>query len=333
MKSIIECPYCEGNAHLSKETGLLSFRKESFQVVKHFYKCDKCQEEFTTTESDELTYNQLINQYRAKYHIPSAEEIKKIRAQYGLSAARMSQLLGLGINTYGNYEKDDIPVEANAILIKQASNPNNFADMIADKVESNDAIWRKIGEAKARQTATNRLLQPINHINQANEFTGFKKTDWGKIENIIIILVRECNPNYNDKLKLNKQLFYTDYFHFKSHGTSITGLSYRAIPFGPVPTCYDNIFGNLVNESILIPDWKETNNRSASEFFKTDREPNWSVFTETEKEAINTVIQKFRNTHTWDLVDLSHKEKAWIELEKQRAVIDYQKYAFDLMGL
>ena len=333
MNILIQCPYCDGNAHLEKETGTLQFRKETFQVVKHFYKCDKCQEEFTTTESDQLTYNQLVNQYRAKYHIPSADEIKKIREQYGLSAARMSQLLGLGINTYGNYEKDDIPVEANAILIKQAANPHNFADIIADKVELNDTIWIKIKEAIARMTSTNRLLQPINHIAQANEFTGFKKTDWVKIENALIILVSESNPNYNDKLKLNKQLFYTDYFHFKSHGTSVTGLSYRAIPYGPVPTCYDNIFGNLVNESILLPDWKETNGGSASELFKTERKPDWSVFTESEKEAIWAVIEKFKNIHTWDLVYLSHKEKAWIELEKQRAVIDYQKYAFDLIGL
>ena len=333
MNALIECPYCDGNAHLKRETGTLQFRKEPFQIVKHFYKCDKCLEEFTTTESDQLTYNQLVNQYRAKYHIPSAEEIKKIREQYGLSAKRMSELLGLGSNTYGLYEKDDIPVEANAILIKQAANPDNFADMIAEKVDINDSIWSKIKEAKARKSAVNKLIQPINHINQANELTGFKKTDWVKIENTIIILITESHPNYNDKLKLNKQLFYTDYYHFKMFGTSVTGLSYRAIPYGPVPTFYDNIFGTLINESVIIADWKEGYNGSASELLKTERKPDWSVFSESEKIAIRTVIEKFKNIHTWDLVNLSHKEKAWIELEKQRAIIDYQKYAFELIAL
>ena len=333
MNALIECPYCDGNAHLKREAGTLQFRKETFQVIKHFYKCDKCQEEFTTTESDQLTYNQLVNQYRAKYHIPSAEEIKNIREQYGLSAAAMSQLLGLGINTYGGYEKDDIPIEANAILIKQAANPHNLAEMIGDKVDINDSVWSKINEANARHSATNTLLQPINHINQANEFTGFKKTNWVKIKNVFILLVSKCNPNYNDKLKLNKLLYYMDSLHFKSYGTSVTGITYRAIPHGPVPTCYDNIFSNLTNQSILISDWKEVKNRGAIELFTTNSEPNMSVFSESEKEVLNTVIQKFKNTYTWDLVDLSHKEKAWIELEKHRAIIDYQKYAFELIAL
>ena len=333
MKSVIECPYCDGNAHLKKEGGALMFRKEPFQVIKHFYKCDKCKEEFTTTEVDQLTYNQMVNQYRAKYHIPSSEEIKKIREQYGLSAARMSQLLGLGINTYGNYEKDDIPLEASAMLIKQAAMPSNFADMISDKVELNDSIWSKINEAKSRFSSISKLLQPINHINQANELTGFKKTDWFKIENTVVAFVNQCQPKYNDKLKLNKLIFYADFGHYKSYGTSITGLSYRAIPHGPVPTCYDNIFGSLTNQNILLSDWKEANNGGAFELFTTTMKPNWTVFTESEKEIIENVIEKFKNTQTWDLVELSHTEKAWIELEKQRAIIDYQKYAFDLLAL
>jgi putative zinc finger/helix-turn-helix YgiT family protein len=333
MKSIIECPYCDGNAYLTKQIGELKFRKEAFQVVKHFYTCDRCMEEFTTTEADQLTYNQLVNQYRAKYHIPSAEEIKAIREQYGISARKMSELLGMGVNNYGNYENGEIPTEAYANYIHLAANPTNFSEIVKDKVDINDPILSKIKEAKARKSAVNKLIQPINHINQANEFTGFRKTDWVKIENAIIILITESNPNYNDKLKLNKQLFYTDYYHFKTYGTSVTGLSYRAIPYGPVPTCYDNIFGNLINESILVADWKEGTNGSASELLKTDIKPDWSVFSDSEKIAIRTVIEKFKNIHTWDLVNLSHKEKAWIEFEKQRGVIDYQKYAFDLIAL
>lgn len=333
MNILIQCPYCDGNAHLEKETGTLQFRKETFQVVKHFYKCDKCQEEFTTTESDQLTYNQLVNQYRAKYQIPTPEEIKEIREQYGLSARRMSELLGMGINNYGNYENGEIPTEAYAHYIHLAANPTNFSEIIKDKVSLNDSIFERLKQATARKTSIVKSIQPINHIDGANSFTGFKRTNWVKIENTLILLVSECNPNFNDKLKLNKLMFYADFYHYKSFGTSITGISYRAIPNGPVPTCYDNIFGNLTNQSILSSDWKEAKNGGAIELFTIETKPDLSVFSESEKEAILMVIEKFKNMHTWDLVYLSHKEKAWIELEKQRAVIDYQKYAFDLIGL
>jgi len=33
---------------------------------------------------------------------------------------------------------------------------------------------------------------------------------------------------------------------------------------------------------------------------------------------------------TWDIVDLSHKEKAWKELESTKQLIGYQNYAFEL---
>ena len=47
MKQVIECPYYDGQAeNETKENKELSFRKEAFKVAAHFYKCNKCFEEF-----------------------------------------------------------------------------------------------------------------------------------------------------------------------------------------------------------------------------------------------------------------------------------------------
>jgi len=41
----------------------------------------------------------------------------------------------------------------------------------------------------------------------------------------------------------NEQLFVADFTHYyKNYGATITGLSYRAIKYGPVPANYDNIY-------------------------------------------------------------------------------------------
>ncbi|MBK7883908.1 MAG: hypothetical protein IPJ81_08950 [Chitinophagaceae bacterium] len=95
MKKVIECPYCDGYANLEKQTKELSYRKELFKVIEHFYKCNKCNEEFTTTETDTVTLLQAYNQYREKYSIPFAEEIISLREKYELSAIKMSEVLGL----------------------------------------------------------------------------------------------------------------------------------------------------------------------------------------------------------------------------------------------
>jgi len=49
---------------LIKESRILTFRKEEFEVVYHHYKCEDSGEFFTTTELDEINLNQLHNQYQ-----------------------------------------------------------------------------------------------------------------------------------------------------------------------------------------------------------------------------------------------------------------------------
>jgi len=39
------------------------------------------------------------------------------------------------------------------------------------------------------------------------------------------------------------------------------------------------------------------------------------------------------NISTWEIVDLSHKEKAWKELEDKKKLIGYQDYAFELLAM
>jgi len=55
------------------------FRKEIYSVHVYYYVCEDTGEKFTTTEQDELLFNDLYSQYRVKYGIPFPEEIKEIR--------------------------------------------------------------------------------------------------------------------------------------------------------------------------------------------------------------------------------------------------------------
>ncbi len=64
---------------------------------------------WTTTEMDEANIFQVYNQYRVKHGIPFPDEISGIREHYGLSAAKMAQILGFGINQYRMYEDGEVP--------------------------------------------------------------------------------------------------------------------------------------------------------------------------------------------------------------------------------
>lgn len=62
MKQRIECPWCDGQAVLQKEARELTYRSEVVKIEAHYYQCDKCGEEFTTTEADTLSLEQAYNQ-------------------------------------------------------------------------------------------------------------------------------------------------------------------------------------------------------------------------------------------------------------------------------
>ena len=166
-----------------------------------------------------------------------------------------------------------------------------------------------------------------------SSLTGYKRVNKDKIANILIYYITKCNGEFNDRLKLNKLLFYTDFVSYKLSGNSITGLSYRAIDYGPVPSCYENIYNYFENENIINSKWIRDGNGAAKETFITNLEFDENIFTEKEKQVIEMIAEKFNNIPTWDLVDLSHAEQGWIDLHIKRELINYQEYAFDLKAI
>src|SRR5690606_15137392 len=115
---------------LTKEKRSMVFRKETFEIVFHYYKCEDSGEQFTTTSLDEVNMNQVYNRYRDKFNIPFPDEIKKIRESYAIPAVKMSAILGFGANSYRQYEAGEMPSISNARLIQMVSDPKKFKDMV-----------------------------------------------------------------------------------------------------------------------------------------------------------------------------------------------------------
>lgn len=338
MKKIIECPYCDGMARLEKIDKVLAYKKEDFNIVEHFYKCQKCSEEFTTTETDTNSILQAHNQYRERHHILFPEEIVAIREQYDISASKMSEVLGLGINGYGNYEKGEIPSLAISNLIELAMNPIMFKEIL----EKSKGIFSNNGYEKISKKVEYLILQKnnskpfytkLNLYCVSNSLTGYKRTNKEKIGNLLVSFIRECKDEFNDRLKLNKLLFYTDFLSYKMLGLSMTGLTYRAIDYGPVPTCYDNIYNYFENEGLISSKWIKSNDNTAKETFVTESIFDENLFSDIEKKVLEIIINKFTDIPSWDLVEISHKEKAWIDLHSERKLINYQQYAFSIQAV
>jgi uncharacterized phage-associated protein len=133
------------------------------------------------------------------------------------------------------------------------------------------------------------------------------------------------------KTKLNKLLFYADFIMHKQSGFSMSGVQYRAIPMGPVPNNFNSIFEYLANKDELDIHYTNFADGGTGEQFKPNQNKrfNKELFTEDELHILDLVAERFKNTSTNEIIEISHKEKAWIENNTERNLIDYN-YSFEL---
>ncbi|WP_422353856.1 type II toxin-antitoxin system antitoxin SocA domain-containing protein [Roseivirga pacifica] len=314
----------------------IAFRKEKFNIHFQFYLCEDSGETFTTTQLDEFNMLMVEHAYRTKHHIPQRDEISKTREQYELSAVRMGEILGFGQNTYGLYEKGDLPSLANANLIKLASDPKKFKTLVEDwdpkSIKSKEELIKKIDRLINKQK-----LQLINFDDylmgedEANEFTGFKKPDLERLTEMIVFFAHYM-PSF--KTKMNKLLFYADFGMFKNSGQSISGAMYKAIPYGPVPNQFETLYERLSTEDVIDNFYEDLENGGQSEFLKgrKDRPFNKALFSDDELMMLSLVCRKFERTNASQIVEISHDEEAWIKNVQERSYIDY-RYALKLKAI
>lgn len=119
-------PLTGGKVILHKEPDTLTFRNEEFAYTSYEYECVDTGQRFTDTELDWKNMNQIYSQYRAKHGIPSPKELTETREFYGLSAAKMSEILGLGTNQYRLYEEGQMPSEAIGKMLRSIQTPAVF---------------------------------------------------------------------------------------------------------------------------------------------------------------------------------------------------------------
>lgn len=320
---------------LSHESRILNFRKENFELNSLFYLCEDTGDQFTSTELDEVNLLQVYNQYRDKYNIPFPDEIKQIRIKYGLSAKKMSEILGFGVNGYRNYESGEMPSISNGRIIQLMNDPEKFLSLLAISDALNENKKKELIDflegmiINEKKNIFNSNVESYLMKNGLPDiYTGYVKPNLFKLTEMIVFFAERVSPF---KTKLNKLLFYSDFLAFRSTCFSISGLKYRAIQLGPVPYNFQSIFEYLSNSNYvdsIILDFGD--GRIGEKFTSNERRVfNSELFSDVELSVLESVAKRFENTSTGDIIEASHKEKAWIENKENRDLISYN-YAFEL---
>ena len=305
----------------------LEYRKEKFDVVFHYYQCEDTCEQFEDERFSQLNYNQVVNLYRVRHHIPFPEKIKAIRDKYELSAAKMSDILGMGANSWRNYESGEVPSKAHANLIQMISLPSNFVMQLKQFSDLEDKekskILKRIEKMDDDCIDFNDPLRRFESHPEIN--TGFKAFDREKLFQLVQFFAERMKPF---KTKLNKLLFYADFAHFRETGQSITGLKYTAIQYGPVPNNYDILFGSLSAMDFINIEYDMTKYGEVERILPNPTHQfDPSKLSTSEMETVQLVANRFKSISASKIAEISHQEPAWKDNIEGKNIIPFH-YAF-----
>lgn len=339
----IDSPFTDGYATLQWEADTQAFRKEEYNYLYHYYACDETHERFVTPELANLNTTQIYNQYRAKHHILFPSQIKAMREQYELTAARMSLILDLGPNQYRYYEDGEMPSASNANLLRLASDPATFRRLVdahRDDLRSTEypKIISRLEQLCQSPTAYRKiaglLLAPAP-VEEPDEYTGFALPDFVKFAEMVLFFfgpLRQLGT-----VKLWKLMFYADFWHYRLTGKGMSGFNYQALPHGPVPRHYEMHIGTMVEEQLLKRVVDSTRVRTDGNgpviWYAPARSAQTDVFSPSEMAVLQEVLQKLGYKKRTEVEDLSHEEKAWLDNETGFKSISYQTYAYGLKAL
>ncbi len=306
-----------------------NFRGEQYKYEHILWLCEDSGEQFTDDESDTAGFIQITNQYRAKYGIPYTDEIIAARQRYGISAAKMSLILGIGINQYRLYEQGEVPNVSNGRMIRSIMNPKVMLEMVeSSKNELSVPEYEKI-ISKVKTIISNRVSYKMEQYEARRIFSTLRGADNGyaqlslnRLKNIMLYVLNRCKDVWCTKM--NKLLFYIDFVSYRERGMAMTGLSYRAIDFGPVPERWERVYSEFqeVRQELC----------QAGDFVGSvliaSNEPDITMFTEAELNVLDTICNNLGSKTSRELSQLSHEEKAWIDHYENHEIIPFNEAFF-----
>lgn len=122
------------------------------------------------------------------------------------------------------------------------------------------------------------------------------------------------NTNNVGRTKLFKLLYFWDFYYFEKHGKSITGMTYFAYPFGPVPkNLYESISRDelpdyLKSQIIILEDNRYDEDDGFKRFTVKLKNKNIDLeyITPYEKESLDKVVEIFKYATAKEMTEASH---------------------------
>jgi hypothetical protein len=125
--------------------------------------------------------------------------------------------------------------------------------------------------------------------------------------------------NKADKLQIVKLIYLADKYHLLLYGRTITGDQYFAVKHGPMGSMVDDVLNfneDILGENDLAFANKLIERKNLNTYLPKNVENEFEMLSESDKKALDFIIQKFGKEDMWKLKDYTHKYPEWKRYEK-----------------
>lgn len=330
---MVNSPYSGKPMRVVYEPDTWEMRGEKYPYVHIAFRDDENGEQFTTTESDIVCFEQVANQYREKHGIPYTDEIVALREKYGVSATKMALILGFGTNQYRLYEMGEVPSESNGKMIRGAMNPKVFLDLVnSSRNQLTEKEFARISAKVADVISSSRARRDEQweaarlYRYGRGRMNGFAPQSTDRLRNLLLYVLGRMGETF--QTKMNKVLFYIDFLSYRERGMAISGLAYQAIEFGPVPLFWNRVYSAFddVEQQARLVQGQECLSLLAG------GEADMKGFSGEEIAIIDEVCVKMKDMTSRAASRMSHSEPAWSKHVGNPDTIPFSE-AFSLVGI
>ena len=275
MEEKLFCETCRNfkNIKIVKKEMIGLLKGKEYKYIGKEAICSDCGSPLYSKEVNDFNLNALYDSYRKENNIISLDKIKELPEKYNIGKRPLSVLLGWGDLTYTRYLEGYIPSKQYSDTLERIyDDPLYFEEIL----EENKGLIKDISYKKSKEA----IKKIINTK---------KKNKINLVADYILYKCEDVTP-----LALQKLLYYVQGFYFAFNKKFIFENDCQAWQHGPV---YYEIYKQY-------KDYCFNTIRKVEQIDET-------VFSDSEKIIINSVIKNFGCYSGKTLERFTHLEKPW----------------------
>ncbi|WP_407270772.1 type II TA system antitoxin MqsA family protein [Radiobacillus sp. PE A8.2] len=324
MSKVLWCEVCqkEVQPRIILKDEMYKYKGETIEVNAKVATCPICGTELPDDELDGAIMEEVQRIYMDRMDL-TFEDIRNIRAEYGLSMELFAKILGWGKATVVRYEGGKVPSSSHISILKRLKEKpeelENYYHLNRDKFSEKEQVkiekaFKNMDSEVIERTLIDVLKRHYNNHEQTID-AGFNSFSVDKVIQMILFF-SESGVN---KTVLLKYLFYSDFLYFKRSLISMSGLSYLKYKHGPVPLKYDLLL-NTLQETGYIEIDEEDNEDFIRITIKSNDEFDEELFDSSELEVLQKVKEFFKGYGSGKISEFSHEEDGWKYTELNKII-------------